>query len=124
MLKVLVDEPAQEEVAGRSSLDEIARDGARRMLLAALETEVARNVEAHVTDRNADDHAAAERLKVSPSKDARTGYWASPHPSHPPEASTSPPPFRNDGGPRRCAGPCPQPRARSRIGYVPSSWRR
>src|SRR5262245_13092313 len=39
MLKVVGEESAQGEAYGRSVLDEIAREGARRMLLAALETE-------------------------------------------------------------------------------------
>ena len=39
MLKVVGDETAQDGTGGRSLLDEIAREGARRMLLAALETE-------------------------------------------------------------------------------------
>jgi hypothetical protein len=41
MLKVVGNEVAHDEVNGRSLLDEIAREGARRMLVAALETEVA-----------------------------------------------------------------------------------
>src|SRR5262245_24358038 len=41
MLGVVEHEAADEEVEGRSVLDEITREGARRMLLAALETEVA-----------------------------------------------------------------------------------
>ncbi len=39
MLKVVGTEAAQDDVDGRSLLDEIAREGARRMLVAALETE-------------------------------------------------------------------------------------
>ena len=41
MLTVAGREMVDDEVDGRSLLDEIAREGARRMLLAALETEVA-----------------------------------------------------------------------------------
>ena len=41
MLRVVSDKAAQDEVGGRSLLHEIAREGARRMLVAALETEVA-----------------------------------------------------------------------------------
>jgi hypothetical protein len=37
MLKVVGNEAAQDEGGGRSLLDEIAREGARRMLVAALE---------------------------------------------------------------------------------------
>ena len=52
MLTVVKDESAQDEGDGRSVLDEIAREGARRMLLAALETEVAAYLEAHGADRD------------------------------------------------------------------------
>jgi hypothetical protein len=41
MLKFVGNEAAQDEGDGRSLLDEIAREGARRMLVAALDTEVA-----------------------------------------------------------------------------------
>jgi hypothetical protein len=41
MLKVVGNEATQDEGDRRSLLDEIAREGARRMLVAALETEVA-----------------------------------------------------------------------------------
>ncbi len=41
MLKVVGDEAVEDRVHGRSLLDEIAREGARRMLVAALETEIA-----------------------------------------------------------------------------------
>jgi putative transposase len=61
MLKVVGDEPAQDEVDGRSLLDEIAREGARRMLVAALETEVAAYLEAHRDERDADGHALIVR---------------------------------------------------------------
>jgi len=45
----------------RSVLDEIAREGARRLLLVALETEVAAYLEAHAADRDADGHALVVR---------------------------------------------------------------
>jgi putative transposase len=51
MLKVVHDvaEPKENDVvAGRSLLDEIVRDGARQMLAAALQVEVAAYIEAHV----------------------------------------------------------------------------
>jgi putative transposase len=47
MLKVVPD-PAQPNAAGGSMLDEIVRDGARQMLAAALQAEVAAFVDAHV----------------------------------------------------------------------------
>jgi len=58
---VVGSESAQDEVDGRSLLDEIAREGARRMLLAALETEVAAYLEAHREERDQDGHALVVR---------------------------------------------------------------
>jgi len=46
MLKVVQD-PAEPNPAGGSMLDEIVRDGARQMLAAALQAEVAAFVDAH-----------------------------------------------------------------------------
>jgi hypothetical protein len=51
MLRVVGTEATQDEVDGRSLLDEIAREGARRMLVAALEKEVAAYLEAHRDER-------------------------------------------------------------------------
>ncbi len=61
MLKVVGNESAQDEVDGRSLLDEIAREGARRMLVAALEAEVAAYLEAHREERDDDGHALVVR---------------------------------------------------------------
>jgi putative transposase len=61
MLKVVGDVAAQDEADGRSLLDEIAREGARRMLVAALETEVAAYLEAHRDERDDDGHALVVR---------------------------------------------------------------
>jgi integrase len=61
MLKVVGDETAQDGVDARSLLDEIAREGARRMLVAALETEVAAYLEAHRDERDGDGHALVVR---------------------------------------------------------------
>ena len=61
MLKVVGSEAAEDEVDGRSLLDEIAREGARRMLVAALETEVAAYLEAHRDERDAEGHALVVR---------------------------------------------------------------
>jgi putative transposase len=46
MLKI-VEDPAEPNPAGGSMLDEIVRDGARLMLAAALQAEVAAFVDAH-----------------------------------------------------------------------------
>src|SRR5881409_1904453 len=61
MLKVFGTESAKDEGAGRSLLDEIAREGARRMLVAALETEVAAYLEAHRDERDDAGHALVVR---------------------------------------------------------------
>src|SRR4029077_10644947 len=51
----------RDEVDGRSLLDEIVREGARRMLVAALETEGAAYLEAHREERDAEGHALVVR---------------------------------------------------------------
>ena len=61
MLKVVGNETTPDEADGRSVLDEIAREGARRMLVAALETEVAAYLEAHAAERDSDGHALVVR---------------------------------------------------------------
>jgi len=61
MLKVAGSESTQEEMDGRSLLDEIAREGARRMLVTALETEVAAYLEAHGDERDEKGHALVVR---------------------------------------------------------------
>jgi putative transposase len=50
MLKVVADEAAREDLA--ASLDEIVREGARRLLAAALEDEVAAYIAAHMGERD------------------------------------------------------------------------
>src|SRR5881397_975964 len=61
MLKVVGDGAAEDRVDGRSLLDEIAREGARRMLVAALEAEVAAYLEAHRGERDEDGYALVVR---------------------------------------------------------------
>jgi transposase-like protein len=62
MLKVVGTGAVEENgVDGRSLLDQIAREGARRMLVAALESEVAAYLEAHRDERDAEDHALVVR---------------------------------------------------------------
>ena len=61
MLTVAGREAGDDEVDGRSLLDGIAREGARRMLLAALETAVAAYLEAHASERDATGHALVVR---------------------------------------------------------------
>src|SRR5213593_3935481 len=61
MLRVVGDEAVEDEVDGRSLLDEIAREGARRLLLAALEAEIAAYLEAHRDERDAEGHTLVVR---------------------------------------------------------------
>jgi transposase-like protein len=61
MLRVAGSESAHDDVDGRSLLDEIAREGARRMLAAALETEVAAYLDAHGDERDDAGHALVVR---------------------------------------------------------------
>jgi putative transposase len=59
MLKVVADEAAREDLA--ASLDEIVREGARRMLAAALEDEVAAYIAAHAAERDGNGHRLVVR---------------------------------------------------------------
>ncbi len=52
-------ESKQEEVG--KTLDGLAREGARRMLMTALEEEVSGYVDRHVQERDEDDHALVVR---------------------------------------------------------------
>ena len=64
MLKVVHDAEASNEIdpaAGRSLLDEIVRDGARQMLAAALQAEVAAYVETHAGEVDGDGHRLVVR---------------------------------------------------------------
>ncbi len=61
MLKVVGNETAENGMYGRSLLDEIAREGGRRMLVAALEAEVAAYVEAHREEHDDAGHALVVR---------------------------------------------------------------
>ena len=61
MLNVVGDEAVEDEADGRSLLDEIAREGARRMLVMALEADVAAYLEAHRDERDAEGHALVVR---------------------------------------------------------------
>ena len=61
MLEVVGIEAAQDEVDGRSLLDEIAREGARRMLLAAPEAVVVAYLDPHRDERDDDGHALVVR---------------------------------------------------------------
>jgi hypothetical protein len=66
MLNVVGTDSARDDVDGRSLLDEIAREGARRMLVAALETGVAAYLEAHREERDDAGHALVARNGKGP----------------------------------------------------------
>ena len=55
------DPPETEKVEAGRELDELAREGARRMLVTALEAEVAEYIERHRGERDADGRAAVVR---------------------------------------------------------------
>ncbi len=61
MLKVVHDAEASNEPTGGSLLDEIVRDGARQMLAAALEAEVAAYIEAHANQLDENGHRLVVR---------------------------------------------------------------
>ncbi len=60
MLKVLAQAREQEEATGQQTVDDLAREGARRMLVQALELEVAAYLERH-PERDAGGHALVVR---------------------------------------------------------------
>ena len=60
MLKVLAQAQEQEEAIGRQTVDDLAREGARRMLVQALELEVAAYLERY-PERDAGGHALVVR---------------------------------------------------------------
>lgn len=64
MLKVVADEAAREDLA--ASLDEIVREGARRMLAAALEEEVAAYIAAHAGERDGNGRRLVVRNGACP----------------------------------------------------------
>ena len=61
MLKVLDNEVAREETSEGLTLDELARAGARRMLMKALAVEVAQHVDEHADERDAQRHRLVVR---------------------------------------------------------------
>lgn len=61
MLRLVEKADAREEGGGEQSLDELAREGARRMLVQALEAEVATYLERHAEDRDGRGHALVVR---------------------------------------------------------------
>lgn len=69
MLKIVENEVAKEEAVGLLTLDELAREGARRMLVKALEMEVAQYLDAHADERDDEGHRLVVRNgKAKPRK--------------------------------------------------------
>ena len=77
MLKVVQD-PAEANPAGGSLLDEIVRDGARQMLAAALQAEVAAYVEAHRGELDVDGHRLVVRNGYHAEREVMTAAGAVP----------------------------------------------
>jgi hypothetical protein len=71
MLKVVADEAVREDLA--ASLDEIVREGARRMLAAALEDEVAAYLAAHAAGRGGERAAAGGPQRARPAQAGHHG---------------------------------------------------
>ena len=61
MLRLVEKTDARKEASEYQSLDELAREGARRMLVEALEGEVASYLERHADERDTDGHALVVR---------------------------------------------------------------
>jgi putative transposase len=74
MLKVVADEAAREDLA--ASLDEIVREGARRMLAAALEEEIAAYVAAHAAERDQDGRRLVVRNGYARPREVMTAAGA------------------------------------------------
>ncbi len=71
MLSVVTDEAARSELA--MSLDELAREGARRMLAAALETEVDAYLATHADQTDEHGHRLVRRNGHAPARQLVTG---------------------------------------------------
>jgi transposase-like protein len=77
MLKVVQD-PSEPNSAGASMLDEIVRDGARQMLAAALQAEVAAYVDAHRDQVDSDGHRLVVRNGFHAAREVTTAAGAVP----------------------------------------------
>jgi transposase-like protein len=72
VLRVIQDDASEEEIS-KTSLDELAREGARRMLLSALEAEVEEYIERHGGARDAKGHALVVRNGLARRRKVTTG---------------------------------------------------
>ena len=71
VLKIVETEPAIGN--SQSILDDLVREGARRMLAAALEIEVETYIQNHVAEVDGDGHRLVVRNGTSPSRTIKTG---------------------------------------------------
>ena len=71
MLKIVETVPV--DVNSRSILDDLVREGARRMLVAALEAEIETYVAAHATELDDSGHRVVVRNGTSPARSVKTG---------------------------------------------------
>ena len=71
-MRVIQDDASEEEIS-KTSLDELAREGARRMLLSALEAEVEEYIERHGGARDAKGHALVVRNGLARRRKVTTG---------------------------------------------------
>ena len=78
MLKVLHDPDTSNETAGGSMLDEIVRDGARQMLAAALQAEVAAYIEAFADQLDENGHRLVVRNGFHEPREVTTAAGAVP----------------------------------------------
>lgn len=78
MLKVVHDADASNETAGGSMLDEIVRDGARQMLAAALQAEVAAYIEAFADQLDENGHRLVVRNGFHEPREVTTSAGAVP----------------------------------------------
>ena len=78
MLRVVGNEAVEDGMDGRSLLDEVAREGARRMLVAALEAEVVAYVEVHRDERDGHGRALVVRNGKGRTRHVTVGQGQSP----------------------------------------------
>ena len=72
MLRVIQEDASEEEIS-RTTLDELAREGARRMLVRALEAEVEEYIERHGEARDEKGHALVVRNGLARPRKVTTG---------------------------------------------------
>jgi putative transposase len=78
MLRVVREEGIEEAVTSKQTLDELAREGARQMLVKALELEVAEYIEAHREERDEAGHALVVRNGHARERKVTTGAGTMP----------------------------------------------